>query len=104
MTLEKPSSLVLAVARVLYINGQATAQIMAAVERLGRALGLRARIMVRWGELQLHCEDDGARLISEVSADPSGVDMDRVASTMRTIEHIEAGRIAPKAMAKTQSR
>ena len=101
MTLEERSSLVHAVARVLYVSGQATAQIVAAVERLGRALGLRARIMARWGELQLQCEDNGARLISEVSADPSGIDMDRVASTMRTIEHIEAGRIAPNALAKT---
>ena len=49
----------------------------------------------------LRCDDSGARLISEVPADPSGIDMDRVASAMRAIERIEVGRLAPNAMAKT---
>jgi len=33
----------------------------------------------------------------QVTADPTGVDMDRVASTMRAIEDVEAGRLAPDA-------
>jgi hypothetical protein len=45
--------LVLALARVLFINGQATEQTTAAAERLGRGLGLRVKLMQRWGELQL---------------------------------------------------
>jgi hypothetical protein len=53
MTLAQRSSLVLAFARVLYVNGQATEQIVAAAERLGRTLGLRAKVMPRWGELRL---------------------------------------------------
>jgi uncharacterized membrane protein YjjP (DUF1212 family) len=100
MTLEERSSLVLAFARVLYVNGQATEQMVAAVEQLGRALGLRAKIMPRWGELQLQCEDSGATLVSQVSADPVGVDMDRVVSTMRLLEDIETGRLAANAIAK----
>jgi uncharacterized membrane protein YjjP (DUF1212 family) len=101
MTLEERSRVALAFARVLYVNGQATDRMVAAVEQLGRGLGLRAKIEPRWGELQLQCEDDDARLILQVSADPTGVDMDRVASAMRAIEDIEAGRLAPNAIAKT---
>ena len=53
MTLEHGSNLVLAFARVLYVNGQATEQTVAAAERLGHTLGLRAKVMPRWGELRL---------------------------------------------------
>jgi hypothetical protein len=60
MTLEQRSNLVLAFARVLYVNGQATEQTVAAAEQLGRMLGLRAKVMPRWGELQLQSEDEKA--------------------------------------------
>jgi len=97
MTLEERSNLVLAFARVLYVNGQATDQTLSAAERLGNTLGLRAKIMPRWGELQLQDEDSDARLISAVAADPAGVEMDRVASTMQVIEDLVADRLAPAA-------
>jgi uncharacterized membrane protein YjjP (DUF1212 family) len=100
MTLEESSDLVLAFARVLYVNGQATDQTVAATERLGSALGLRAELMPRWGEVQLLSAEKDGRLIRQVAADPTGVDMDRVASTMRAIEDIEAGRLAPDAALK----
>jgi uncharacterized membrane protein YjjP (DUF1212 family) len=100
MTLEERSNLVLAFARVLYVNGQSTDQAVAATERLGSVLGLRAELMPRWGELQLLSEENDRRLIRQVAADPTGVDMDRVASTMRAIEDIEAGRLAPEAALK----
>ena len=51
MTLEGHSNLVLAFARVLYVNGQSTDETVAAAERFGDTLGLRATIMPRWGEL-----------------------------------------------------
>jgi uncharacterized membrane protein YjjP (DUF1212 family) len=97
MTLEEGSRLVLACARILYVNGQATDQTVAAAQRLGDRLGLRANIIPRWGELQIASEDKDARLISQVAADPAGVNMDRVASTLRTIEELGAGRLAPNA-------
>jgi uncharacterized membrane protein YjjP (DUF1212 family) len=53
--------------------------------------------MPRWGELQLQSADKDARPISVVSADPTGVDMDRVASAMRAIEQVHAGRLTPDA-------
>jgi len=97
MRLDENSNLVLAFARVLYVNGQSTDQTVDATERVGDALGLRAKLMPRWGALQLQAEDGDARGIFAVAADPTGVDMDRVASTMRAIEELGAGRLAPAA-------
>ncbi len=97
MTLEERSNLVLAFARVLYVNGQSTDPTLDAAERLGGTLGLRAKIMPRWGELLLQAEDRDARLISAAAADPADVDMDRVASTMRAIEELSGGRLVPAA-------
>jgi uncharacterized membrane protein YjjP (DUF1212 family) len=97
MTLEERSTLVLTFARVLYVNGQSTDQTLAAAERFGETLGLRAQITPSWAELQLHADDGEERLISAVAAHPTGVDMNRVASTMRTIEEVRAGRLAPAA-------
>jgi uncharacterized membrane protein YjjP (DUF1212 family) len=97
MTLEERSNLVLAFARVLYVNGQSTDQTFTAAARLGDTLELRAKIMPRWGELQLQAGERNARLVSAVAADPTGVDMDRVVSAMRVIEQIGAGRLAPPA-------
>jgi hypothetical protein len=80
VTLDERSSLILDVARVLYVNGQTTDQTLAAIEQLGNILELRVSLAnVRWGELQLQIDDGDAKLIAEVIADPSGVDMDRVA-------------------------
>ena len=103
MTLEERSNLILAFARVLYVNGQSTDQTVAAAERFGDALGLRAKIMPRWGELQLQAADGDTILISAVPADPAGVEMDRVASTMQAIEDLGAGRLAPAAAMETIS-
>jgi uncharacterized membrane protein YjjP (DUF1212 family) len=100
MTAAERSNLVLAFARLLYVNGQATEQTVAAAEQLGRTLGLRAKVMPRWGELQLQSEDENGRLISQVTADPTGVDMDRVASAARVMEEFGAGRLAPDAAAQ----
>jgi len=101
MTLAQRCNLVLAFARVLYVNGQATEQIVATAQQLGRMLGLRAKVMPRWGELRLQSEDENATVSAEVAADPTGVDMDRVASAARAIEELGAGRLAPPAAAET---
>jgi uncharacterized membrane protein YjjP (DUF1212 family) len=95
MPREERSNLVLSLAQVLYVNGQSTQQTVASAKRLGHLLGLRATILPRWGELELKSGDGDGTLISAAEAYPSGVDMDRVASTMRTIEEIGDGRLAP---------
>jgi uncharacterized membrane protein YjjP (DUF1212 family) len=100
MALQERSNLILTFAKVLFANGQATDQTVSAAERLGRRLGLRAMIIPRWGELELQADVEDGKLSRQVAADPTGVDMDRVASTMRAIENIEAGRLAPDAASK----
>src|SRR5271155_5339431 len=97
MTLQERSDLILTFARILYVNGQSTDQTLAAAERVGRVLGLRAEILPRWGELQLQVQDGDTKLISAVAADPTGVAMNRVASAMRAIEDLGAGRLVPAA-------
>src|SRR5258705_8667562 len=96
MTSDERCNLVLTFARTLFINGQATDQAVAAAERLDRALSLRANVMARWGELQLQSDSK----TTLVPADPAGVDMDRVASTMRAIGDVESGRLTPDAAMK----
>jgi len=97
MSLQERSNLILTFAKVLFANGQATDQTVDAAERLGRGLGLRARIIPRWGELELQAQDKDGELSLQIAADPTGVDMDRVASTMRAVEDVEAGRLSPDA-------
>jgi uncharacterized membrane protein YjjP (DUF1212 family) len=97
MTADERAELVLAFARVLYVNGQATEQTVSAAERFGRALGLPATIMPRWGDLQLVAKGKDGTLIAQTAADPAGVEMERVASAMRTIADIESGSLSPDA-------
>src|SRR3989441_3722697 len=98
MTLQDRSDLVLTFARVLHVNGQSTDETVAAAERLSNDLDLHATIIARGGELQLQARDGGARLVSVEAADPTGVDMDRVASAMRTVDEVGAGRLAHPAV------
>jgi uncharacterized membrane protein YjjP (DUF1212 family) len=100
MMTDERCNLVLSFARTLFVNGQATEQIVAAAERLARTLNLRANVMARWGELQLQSDGKDATRFFQVPADPAGVDMDRVVSTMRAIADIESGRLAPDAAIK----
>ena len=85
--------LVLAGARVLYVNGQTTEETVAAARRLGRALDLSATVIPRWGELQL--DQEGLGCVAVEAADPTGVNMHRVAAAMRAIDEIAAGRLSP---------
>ena len=98
MTSDDRSKIVLSFARTLFVNGQATEQTVSAAESLGRALGLRAAIIPRWGELQLVAEDGTS--LGQVAAHPAGVEMDRVASAMRAVEDVASGRLAPDAAMK----
>ena len=100
MSLQERSNLILNFAKVLFANGQATDLTISATKRLGRGLGLQANIIPRWGELDLQTEDADAELISQIAADPSGVDMDRVASTMRAIDDVASGRSSAEAASK----
>jgi len=95
MTREECSNVVLGFARVLFINGESTQQTLDAAERLGNCLGFRVRTFPRWGELEVQAEDADGKFISAIEADPAGVDMDRVASTLRTVQQLCGGQLAP---------
>ena len=68
MISDERSNLLLAFARTLFTNGQATDQTVDAVERLGRAVGLHAQLQARWGELQLQSDGKDAALAVEAAA------------------------------------
>jgi uncharacterized membrane protein YjjP (DUF1212 family) len=100
MTSDERCTVVLAFARTLFVNGQATQQTMDATERFSRIMGLRANLLARWGELELQFDArEGTRIIRS-SASPFGVDMHRVASTMRVMGDVESGRLVPEAAMK----
>ena len=101
MTPEQRADLVLAFARTLYVNGQATEQTVDAAGRLSRALGLRVTLTPRWGDLQLVVDSENGTAVSHAEAVPASVEMDRVAQTMRAIEDIAAGRLASDAAQST---
>lgn len=78
MNLEEQSDVVLALGQALYVNGQSTDDTLAATERLSNSLGLCAKIIPNWGELQLETTEGTTRLVSLVAASPTGVHMERV--------------------------
>ena len=93
MTREERSKVILAFARVLYINGESTQQTVRVAERLSNCLGFRATIFPQWGELEVKTEDTEGDSFSAVEASPSGVEMDRVASTLLTVDELCDGRL-----------
>lgn len=95
MTQEERLNLVLAVARVLYVNGESTELTVSTTEHLSQCLGLRAAIFLHWRELEVQAEDADGRSISAIEAAPSGVNMNRVASALRTVDELCSGRLAP---------
>jgi uncharacterized membrane protein YjjB (DUF3815 family) len=97
LALQERSHLILAFARVLFVNGQATDEMVSLAGRLGHALGLHTEMMPRWGELRLYTNAQGVKLALQAPADPTGVDMDRVASTMTSAHELIAGRLSPDA-------
>jgi uncharacterized membrane protein YjjP (DUF1212 family) len=101
MTAKQRADLVLAFARTLYVNGQATEQTVDAAGRLGRALGLRVTLIPRWSDLQLIAESENGAAVRHEEAVPAGVEMDRVAQTMQAIGDIASGRLSSEAAHST---
>src|SRR5689334_6226192 len=95
---EQRSDLVLALARLLYVNGQTTDRSIAAAERLAAALGFKTSLMPRWGELLLRSEDSGEGRVSALAAAPAGVNMQRVIAAMRAVDEVEAGTLSAGAL------
>lgn len=103
MTLQERSNIVLAFTRLLYVNGQSTDETLTAAQRLSNALGLRATVIPRWGELQLEATDGASQHSSVAAASPTGVDMERVSAATRAIDDLGAGRLAVAAALETNA-
>jgi len=96
MNIEQRSALVLTTAKGLFVNGQSTEQTVAAAGRLADVLGLHTRLLVRWSELALLVDGANGALVRLEGAEPTGIEMDRVASVMRVIDQLAAGHLKPE--------
>jgi uncharacterized membrane protein YjjP (DUF1212 family) len=103
MNSNERSQLVLLLAEVLYTNGQSTEQVVTTAERLASAIGVRGRLLPRWGELVFQAEDQEGTLMRGLAARPVGVNMDRVAAAMRLVDAVEAGRLDISALSERVS-
>jgi uncharacterized membrane protein YjjP (DUF1212 family) len=96
MDIEERSRFVLTAAKGLFVNGESTEQTVTAAARLADVLGLRAKLSVRWDELALQVDSANGALLRLEAAEPTGVEMDRVASVMRVIDELAAGDLKPE--------
>ncbi len=80
-------------AELLFANGQTTQRTVSDVERLAAALGLRATVVPRWGELIIGIADDTGFRNEIITVEPTGVDMSKVAATVGMIDELCDGRI-----------
>jgi uncharacterized membrane protein YjjP (DUF1212 family) len=82
-------------ATFLFANGETTERTVTAAERLGRALGVTAKVLPYWGEITV--ELDGAPISQIVPAKPLGVDMGRVLVIMTVINQVCRGTLSTEA-------
>ena len=80
-------------ARLLFENGQTTERIVTTSEQLAEALGFRATLFPRWGELGLRIERDVGSRYEIMAAEPAGMDMNKVTATMAAIDKVGDGRM-----------
>jgi uncharacterized membrane protein YjjP (DUF1212 family) len=85
--------LILTSAQLLFANGQTTRTIVAAVQKLGVRLGVRASVIPRWGELTVRIEDAVGSRYEIIAVEPAGVDMNKVIATMDVIDRVYAKRM-----------
>jgi uncharacterized membrane protein YjjP (DUF1212 family) len=80
-------------ARLQFENGQSTEKVVSALDQLANALGFRATVFPRWGELTLLINDSSGSRNEIVAAAPVGVDMRKVAATSGVIDEICSGHL-----------
>jgi uncharacterized membrane protein YjjP (DUF1212 family) len=81
------------VARLLFENGQSTEKIVTAAGRLADALGFRATVFPRWGELTIRIDDASVPRYEILGCAPMGVDMRKVAAAIGVIDEVCDGRL-----------
>jgi uncharacterized membrane protein YjjP (DUF1212 family) len=84
-------------ARLLFENGQSTEKVVSVLDQLADALGFRAIIFPRWGELTILINDGGASRHEILAAAPVGVDMRKVAATIGVIDDVCSGHLGAEA-------
>jgi uncharacterized membrane protein YjjP (DUF1212 family) len=75
-------------ARLLFENGQSTEKVVSAIDQLADALGFRATVFPRWGELTVLIKDGSGSRYEILAAAPAGVDMRKVAATIGVIDDV----------------
>ncbi len=87
------ADLIAAAADILFLSGQSSESTGAAVRQFGDALGVKADLLLRWGEVVLWVEGRPGPII--IAAKPTSVDMGRVAAVLRIIDDVATGRLNP---------
>lgn len=90
------SEQILFVAKVLYINGETTNQIIRELKLLGSKLNLQIEIFARWGELKLNVQDcqTGEQYSCSTRADPTGVQLGRVSLVIKALRDFYSQKIS----------
>jgi uncharacterized membrane protein YjjP (DUF1212 family) len=88
-------------ATLLFQNGQTTQSTTSTVTRLAAALGHRAFLFPRWDEICIRVDGPVGGPHEIVGATPAGVDMNKVAATMKVIDDVCDGRISVTAARST---
>lgn len=86
------TDVILACARLLFVNGQTTEHTIAGATRLAEAFGYRVHLFAHWDGLTIRIEDDAGASFDMIAAEPLGVDMNKVAATMNLVDKVCDGR------------
>jgi uncharacterized membrane protein YjjP (DUF1212 family) len=78
-------------ARLLFENGESTENLVSALEQLADALGFRATVVPRWGDLTIRIDDGSSSRHEIIAAAPVGVDMRKVAAAIGVIDDVCSG-------------
>jgi uncharacterized membrane protein YjjP (DUF1212 family) len=84
-------------ARLLFESGQSSERVVSAVDELADALGFRATVFPRWGDLTIRIDDGSGSRQEILAAAPVGVDMRKVAATAGVIDDVCNGRLNAEA-------
>jgi len=88
--------LMLRIATLLFANGQTTERTIEATVRLAGALGFRADLLPRWGELTATVNRRSGSRAETIAINPLGVDMGKVAAAVDVVDQLCDGRIDVK--------
>jgi len=80
-------------ARLLFENGQSTEKVVSALDQLAAAMGFRAIVFPRWGELAVLITDGSGSRNEILAVAPAGVNMRKVAATIGVIDDVCDGRL-----------